>query len=69
MRVCHHKGEVLFEYELPLNTKIEKITEKLIALNYQQMENEYIGFYFGNEDSETATSQCSMFSSMLIEIA
>ena len=52
-----------------MNVKTEKVTDKFIALSCQQVDNEYIGFYFGNKDAESAEAECTLFSSMLRDVA
>ena len=38
-------GDLIFEYELPLNYKVERLNDSFIALSIQDGD-QYVGFYF-----------------------
>ena len=54
---------MIFEYELPLNTKVEKLSAKFTALSLLD-KGQYLGLYFG----ENAADDCFEFSKKLEEL-
>ena len=55
-------GKVIFEYELPLNFKMEKITSNLTAISCMNTK-QYMGIYFSN-----SVADCSMFNMKITEL-
>ena len=56
-------GDLLFEYELPLNVTIEKLNPSFTALNFLD-KGEFVGFNFSS-----GVADCSLFSTMLCDLA
>lgn len=54
-------GDLVFEYEVPLNVKVEKLSSNLTALSFTDR-GEYVGFYFNQVD------ECSLLSTKLEEL-
>ena len=54
-------GDLVFEYEVPLNVKVEKLSSNLTALSFTDR-GEYVGFYFNQAD------ECSLLSTKLEEL-
>ena len=54
-------GDLVFEYEVPLNVKVEKLSSNLTALSFTD-QGEYVGFYFNQVDD------CSLLSTKLEEL-
>mmetsp|Transcript_43704 Transcript_43704/g.57903 ORF Transcript_43704/g.57903 Transcript_43704/m.57903 type:complete len:162 (+) Transcript_43704:521-1006(+) len=56
-------GELLLEYEVPLNVKIEKLSPNLTAMSFTDR-GEFLGFYFGR-----SVADCSLFNMKVDELA
>ena len=56
-------GNLLFEYEVPLNVEIEKLTSDFTALSFLD-KGEFVGFHFSTGDAD-----CSSFTMMLKDLA
>ena len=56
-------GDELFEYEIPLNVKFEKLTSNFVALNFLD-KGEYVGFKFS-----TGVADCTNFTQILTDLA
>ena len=54
-------GDLVFEYEVPLNVKLEKLSSKFTALSFSDR-GEYVGFYFNQVD------ECGLMSTKLEEL-
>ena len=56
-------GDELFEYEIPLNVKFEKLTSSFVALSFFD-KGEHVGFKFS-----TGVADCIIFTQMLTDLA
>ena len=56
-------GDLLFEYEIPLNVTIEKLAPSFVALNFLD-KGEFVGFHFSSGEAD-----CSAFNQMLSDLA
>ena len=56
-------GDELFEYEIPLNVKFEKLTSSFVALSFFD-KGEHVGFKFS-----TGVADCIIFAQMLTDLA
>lgn len=55
-------GELLFEYEVPLNCQMEKLQPKFTALAFLDS-GEFVGFHFNS-----SVADCSLFNMKLSEV-
>ena len=55
-------GDLMFEYEVPLNVKVEELNSHLTALSFTDR-GEYVGFYFNK-----SVADCSLFNMKLNEL-